>query len=376
MKDNKVDSTQMALEVLAVIRKNKAKHNASEEGEEVLPKEKKEPRMTVEERFFSGQQKFVYGSNRKKFSEVFKWSPSTIPDIPVPQYTKEHWDSKVQSRIPEVNSAYYLHKSTIEAIMYGVYCTGTLLFHGATGTGKTSVAEQIAAHCGMPFFRVSCHGQMEVSDLLGSKSIVVQDGVSVTASNDTDVTLAAKFGGMLCLDEVFRLPPECLMSLQSLFEYPHKLCLLDAHGTDTVVDVTLDDFNLVLTDNTTGNGSANGAYIANAQDQSTQNRIRRAILIDYLPQKEEYKILASVYPDIPKSILRQMTKIAREVRSLFETGDLQHTFSIRELLSWCESLMHLRDNMYAFRVAYYDKLEDSDKAPASDIFEQEFGLPL
>jgi cobaltochelatase CobS len=250
------------------------------------------------------------------------------------------------------------------------------LFHGPTGTGKTSVAEQIAARCVMPFFRVSCHGQMEVSDLLGSKSIISEGGVSVTASNDTDVTLAAKHGGMLCLDEVFRLPPECLMSLQSLFEYPHKLSLLDAHGTDTVVDVPLNDFNLVLTDNTTGNGSSSGAYVANAQDQSTQNRIRRAILIDYLPRATEEALLLKVYPDIPSSMLAQMCRIASEVRSLFNNGDIQHTISIRELLSWCESLTHLRDMKKSFCYAYYDRLEEADKTPASDVYEQEFGVSL
>jgi cobaltochelatase CobS len=310
------------------------------------------------------------------FSDVFGWSPKSIPDIPVSYYSRDYWDVTVRNRIPEVDKDYYLARPIVERIMYSMYCNGTLLLHGPTGTGKTSIAEQIAAHCVMPFYRFSCHGQMEVSDLLGSKSVINDNGTPITKTNHTDITLAAQYGGILCLDEVFRSPPEALMSLQSLFEYPHKLSILDAHDTKTVVDLPLADFKLVLTDNTTGNGSSSGAYAANAQDQSTQNRIRRAIEVPYLPGNTEAAMLRKKNPDVPQALFPPMVKVAKKIRDQFAKGEIQHTVSIRELLSWAESISHLRSVDEAFKYAFYNRLEQDDKPIVADIYEQQYGVSL
>jgi len=323
--------------------------------------------------YLQGKAEFDYSGNRAKFSDVF-WPPTTIPDIPVPSYEKGHWDKAVRHLIPEVDKTYYLNETKVEEIMYGFYSEGTMLLYGPTGTGKTSIAEQIAARISMPFLRVSGHGQMEVSELLGSTQVKTdpESNTPITVHCDTDVTLAAKYGGLLVLDEVFRIPSHCLMALQSLLEFPHKLNLQDAQGVSRNLDAPIQDFKLVLTDNTNGTGDNTGKYTAEVQDVSTLNRIRRSVYVGYMPRKEELNILGSVFKDMPEAIHVDMIQTAELVRASFTSNKIQQTMSIRELISWGQSIEDLRDVRQAFKYAVYNRCQDTDKEVVADIYRQIF----
>jgi len=318
---------------------------------------------------------FELEDNELYFSEVFGWEPTTIPDIPVPFYDKEYWAEEVRHLIPERDTDYHLDAETIEEVMYGMYSKGTLLLYGPTGTGKTSIAKEIAAQCCMPFLRVSGHGQMEVSELLGSTQVTT-DPVSntpITKHCDTDVTLAVKHGGLLVLDEVFRIPSHCLMALQSTFEYPHVLNLQDAQGVSRNLAAPIHDFKLVLTDNTNGTGDTSGKFTAEIQDVSTLNRIRRSVYIDYLKPDEEIELVQKQFKDMPKFFIDKMVKVAGLARTGFTTNKLEQTISIRELLSWGQSIEDLRNIGQAFRYAVYNSAQDTDKEVLADIYRQVFG---
>jgi cobaltochelatase CobS len=312
---------------------------------------------------------------RALFSKVF-WKPISMPDFLIPSYSPDHWASEIRAKIPTVDKTYFLDKKTIEKTMFSIKEGDTTLLHGPTGTGKTTIAEQIAAHCGIPFFRVSCHGQMEASEFLGGNSVVNENGVPITQHSSTDTTTAATYGGMLCIDEVFRSPAECLMTLQSLFEVPHKLSLQDSHGIDRDIKIPENDFFLMLTDNTTGTGDSQGNFVSEVQDTSTRNRIRRCVYVGYMKAKDELELLQKSFPDTPASIHISMIKVANLMRNAFDEHIIMDTMSIRELITWSKDLAALRDIEQAFHFGVFSKLSKEDTVQVTDMYRQVFATNL
>jgi|10_taG_2_1085330.scaffolds.fasta_scaffold00416_16 cobaltochelatase CobS len=312
---------------------------------------------------------------RALFSKIF-WKPISMPDFLIPSYSPDHWASEIRSKIPTIDKTYFLDKKTIEKIMFSIREGDTTLLHGQTGTGKTTIAEQIAAHCGIPFFRVSCHGQMEASEFLGGNSVVNENGVPITQHSSTDTTTAATYGGMLCIDEVFRSPAESLMTLQSLFEIPHKLSLQDSHGIDRDIKIPENDFFLVLTDNTTGTGDSQGNFVSEVQDTSTRNRIRRCVYVGYMSAKDELALLQKSYPDTPASIHISMIKVANLMRNAFDENIIMDTMSIRELLTWSKDLKDLRNIEQAFHFGVFGKLGKDDMVQVTDMYRQVFATDV
>ena len=313
---------------------------------------------------------------RALFSKVFGWKPISMPNFYIPYYDRRHWAVEIRHKIPKINLSYFLDKKTIEKTLFSIKEGDTTLLHGPTGTGKTTIAEQIAAHCVIPFFRVSCHGQMEASEFLGGNSVVNENGVPITQHSSTDTTTAASYGGMLCIDEVFRAPAECLMTLQSLFEVPHKLSLQDSHGIDRDISIPENDFFLMLTDNTTGTGDSQGNFVSEVQDTSTRNRIRRCVYVEYMDPKDELELLQKSFPDTPASIHISMIKVANLMRKAFDEHIIMDTMSIRELLTWSKDLKELRNIEQAFHFGVFGKLSKEDMVQVTDMYRQVFATDV
>ena len=308
-------------------------------------------------------------SGKLMFSHLF-WKPQSMPDFEVPKFSADSWDDAVAERIPESDTTYQLNKRTVEAFVYSLTAGGTVLLHGETGTGKTSLAREVCARLNIPFMRISCHGQMEQSELVGANSVVNDGGVPITKHSDTDLTLGCKHGGMVVLDEVFRTPPNALMSVQSLLEYPHELNLQDSHGNSRQLEPDADKFFMVLTDNTTGSGDVTGNYVAEVQDTSTRNRIRRSIEVKYMTAKQEQKLLTDKYPDLTPDKAENMVTLAGLVRTAFRTGTCMETMSIRELLTWAQDAVAFDDVKQSFKLSVFNRLTKDDQKVVRDCWNQ------
>ena len=294
------------------------------------------------------------------------------PRVKMDPFKHEDWDAHIQARIPTV-APYAFNAKNLERLLFAMKMGGPILLHGPTGTGKTSIAQQVAARLNIPFFRQSCHRDMESAEFLGQTGVKNEGGVPITYHSDTDTTLAMRYGGMLVIDEAFRT--SALMSIQSVFEQPPSLVLQDADGVQRALTPTQPLF-IVLTDNTNGTGDSSGKYIAQVQDLSTLDRVSHAIFVDYMTPDEEMEILSNVYGKPSKKdekVQKMMVKTANLVRAAFKEGKIMQTMSIRGLMNWFRYYQVLETPGDAYVRAYWDKLGPDCKAVANQCYRQVFG---
>lgn len=143
-----------------------------------------------------------------------------------------------------------------------------ILLIGPAGTGKTTIAMQIAEELSLPFHSISCTKQMSVSALLGFISI---NGAYIP----TQLRHAYESGGVFLLDEMDAGDPNVLLTLNTIengfISFPDKI--VHAHP----------DFRIVATANPI---NAHDSYTGRSKlDLSTWDRYEK-ILIDRDPLLE------------------------------------------------------------------------------------------
>lgn len=87
----------------------------------------------------------------------------------------------------------------------GLYITGP------TGSGKTSLVEQVAARINWPVQTVTGHGRLELNDLLGQWLLLKGGGMQWA---DGPLTLAVRNGHVLLVNEIDAMEPSELVGFQ------------------------------------------------------------------------------------------------------------------------------------------------------------------
>lgn len=206
----------------------------------------------------------------------------------------------------------------------GLYLTGP------TGSGKTSLLEQVAARLQWGVHTVTGHGRLELNDLLGQYMLTEQGGMQWI---DGPLTLAVRLGHILLLNEIDAMDPAELIGLNEIIEGKP----LTIPQTGEVIAPHL-KFRLVATGNSAGGGDASGLYQGVLRQNLAFLDRFRLMEVGYPEPDEEMRLLESVAPNMPKPMMENMIRVANEIRKVFIGGDggslLSVTLSTRGLLRW------------------------------------------
>ena len=284
-------------------------------------------------------------------------------DIPTLLWRNANGDEVRHPLCPDVDDNYEFRPDHLIKFLSGHLFGQNLWLHGHTGTGKTTLAEQVAARIGFPVHRLNLDSNIERSDMVGSKELTVENGVPVTTYVEGILPRAMQQPSFLILDEMDAGQADVLFTIQRALE--KKGLVLTEDGGRVVQSHAL--FRFIATANSRGQGDEYGWYQGvRPMNVATLDRFGVFIEVDYLDKATEQKLLTNKYPTLKKSDAEEMSQFAVEVRQAFKTGELSTTISPRGMDSLVMYFLHMSDLMPDRKTALKKALEVviTDRAPA------------
>ncbi|HEX7932498.1 MAG TPA: AAA family ATPase [Paraburkholderia sp.] len=256
--------------------------------------------------------------------------------------------------VPPVNPA-YLFAARSDNVLLDIAENRRILLIGHTGTGKTSLIEQVAARTNQGVLRSNMNGQTTVGDFVGFWTVkggetIWVDGVLPTAMRE---------GLWLIVDEVDFAEPAILAVLTAVLE-PGGRLLLKERGNEIVAPHP--SFRLFATANAVGSmGQYRHLYQgANLMNEAFLDRWR-VYHIDYLSREDEAQVLQRTFgPRVTAAMAETLASIAAACREAFAREDLASAFSTRRLLDWTDLMLRTGDPETAAGPTIYSKISADD----------------
>ena len=317
--------------------------------------------------------KLTLRKGQQYFSDLFKEiRVDPDEDFAVTCFKDMTWDEKIASFVPSINPTYVIDKDLAKTILTAWELNEKVLCYGPTGAGKSSLIEQLCAYTGRPFVRINCTGDMDSSMIFGQ--LTAKDGSTVWV--DGAVTDAVKYGAVFAWDEWDVTPPEISMGLQWLLEDDGKLFLKEMPGsTKDKQIIPHEHFRLVAIGNTQGQGDDTGAHAGtNVQNSATLDRFGTAVYVDYLHPLVEEKMLRNKFPDtVTSKSAKELIKLANLIRQGYKASQFNLTVSPRSLFSICRKVSSGCSLKKAFTLVYLNKLNDTQRKVADELFSKVYG---
>jgi cobaltochelatase CobS len=197
---------------------------------------------------------------------------------------------------------------------------------GPSGNGKTMSIEQACAKAKRKFVCVSMTPDTDEGDLLGNYVLINGQ----MEWRDGPVTLAARQGAVLCIDEI-DYGSNNLSCLQRVFE--GKPFLLKKKNE---LITPAEGFTVFATANTKGKGSEDGRYMfTNVLNEAFLERFPNTFEQEWAPASVEKKIVAKELESVgkdDKDFADKLVSWATVIRNTFDEGGCDEVISTRRLV--------------------------------------------
>jgi len=271
-------------------------------------------------------------------------------------------DLELENIVPQVYKNYvpFGHFDDLVSIIgsnqfYPIFITGH------SGNGKTMSVEQACAKLKRKFVCVSMTPETDESDLFGNYVLINGQ----MEWRDGPVTVAARQGAVLCIDEI-DYGSQNLSSLQRVLE--GKPFLLKKKN-ELITPAT--GFTVIATANTKGKGSDDGRYMfTNILNEAFLERFLNTYEQEWPPVKTEQKIIKKELTSLGRSddeFAEKLVTWAEVIRKTFEQGGCDEVISTRRLVHIAKTYSVFGDKMKSIALCL-NRFDDDTKVSFTDLY--------
>lgn len=251
-------------------------------------------------------------------------------DVPV-----WNWDS-AHPHVPAVDADYIFRPFDLLRCLYAVVTSQRAYLHGHTGSGKSTLVEQIAARLNWPYMRVNFDSEITRMDLIG-RDVLINEG-GVTTSKFADGILPQMMAGPYigCFDEMDFVRPDVAYVMQRALEGGGLMLTED--GGRIVKPHRM--FRIFATGNTVGQGDEFGMYQgARPQSLAMLDRFTVWVKVEYLNSTERKKLLKARVASLNEEMLNGVNKYVTEHLEAFLSSKVLQPISPRGMIALSQSLV-------------------------------------
>ena len=264
----------------------------------------------------------------KPIKDVFDIETKATFDVPVWEWDGVHPD------VPAKDPYYIFREELLIDALYAIVSNQRMYLQGHTGSGKTTLIEQIAAHLNWPFARINFDSEITRMDLIGRDTL--KDGKSVFVDGVLPRLMTS--GYITCFDEIDFCRPDVAYVMQSVLE-GNSFRITEDGGRLVEPDPM---FRMFATGNTVGQGDEHGMY-QGARPQSLAFLDRFTIWgqVDYLDESARAALITRHVPSLTGDETTIINKYVTEHLTAFEQAKILQPISPRGMLAVAKAIAHL-----------------------------------
>jgi cobaltochelatase CobS len=268
--------------------------------------------------------------------------------------------------VPDLDPNYVFNVEMLRSVMLAVEMRIPMFLWGHSGTGKTTLFEQVCARTRRPMLRVQHTINMEEEHIVGGWRL--RGGQTVFELGP--LALAMKLGLFYLADEYDFGRPEVLSVYQPVLE-GKPLVIKEADQEHRVIRPHK-NFRIGATGNTNGTGDESGLY----QGTSIQNaaNFERFGIVEQMPymDKELETRLIAQQARIAIPMAAKLVDYATKIRDEFASSVISAPISPRSLI-YAARIGTLRDNMReGLEKAYINRLSATEREIAGQTAQRHF----
>tara|TARA_B100002049_G_scaffold232055_1_gene210587 strand:- start:656 stop:1810 length:1155 start_codon:yes stop_codon:yes gene_type:complete len=269
--------------------------------------------------------------------------------------------------VPAQDPNYIFDIGMLKAVCMGLELNIPTYLWGHTGTGKTTMLEQVLHHLKLPMLRIQHTINTEECQIVGQ----LQANEQGTYFAPGPLALAMRNGWTYLADEYDAAMPAVLLAYQPVLE-GKPLVIKDADEEWRVINPH-PNFRFLATGNTNGSGDETGLY-AGTQIQNAANYSRFGIVenVPYMPASQEKALLISkchIEPDDADKLVR----FANDVRRDFAESAGSNPIGQRELIFAGMIGIRRGDFHLGLRQAFINKLPETSRVTCDNYAQRLFG---
>ena len=289
----------------------------------------------------------------KKASKVFNMELKSDFEVPTWKWVDAKGKEVEHPDVPEVDPHYILREEQLTRVLYALVTNKRAYLQGHTGTGKTTLIQQVAAVLKWPFIRINFDSELSRMDLIGRDTI--KDG----ASKFIDGILPQAMSGpyIACFDEIDFVRPDVAYVMQAALE-GNGMVITEDGGRVIEPDPM---FRMFATGNTVGQGDEYGMYQgARPQSIAFLDRFTIWLKVDYLTKDERSQLVSRHFPAMLDADQRVLSQYVEEHLTAFMQNDIIQPISPRGMLAIAEATVALGSIKEALSMVVLDRANNDD----------------